>query len=38
VARIEAGIRVNAREVVADAAASGGGDFVELIAKRFRSV
>jgi cytochrome P450 len=34
VARIDAGIRVNAREIVADAAACGGGDFVELIAKR----
>jgi cytochrome P450 len=34
VARIEAGIRVNAREIVADAAATGGGDFVEVIAKR----
>jgi cytochrome P450 len=34
VARIEAGIRVNAREIVADAAAAGEGDFVELIAKR----
>ena len=34
VARIEEGIRVNARTIVADAAPSGGGDFVELIAKR----
>ncbi len=34
VARIDAGIRVNAREIVADAAACGVGDFVELIAKR----
>ncbi len=34
VARIEEGIRINARRVVAEAAPSGGGDFVELIAKR----
>jgi len=34
VARIEEGIRVNARRIVAEAAPSGGGDFVELIAKR----
>ncbi len=34
VARIEAGIRVNARRVVEEAAPTGGGDFVELIAKR----
>ncbi|HEY2180311.1 MAG TPA: cytochrome P450 [Solirubrobacteraceae bacterium] len=34
VARIEEGIRVNARTIVADAAPSGGGDFVQLIAKR----
>ena len=34
VARIEEGIRVNARQIVAAAAPSGGGDFVELIAKR----
>jgi cytochrome P450 len=34
VARIEEGIRVNARAIVADAAPTGGGDFVELIAKR----
>src|ERR1700736_4333630 len=34
VARIEEGIRVNAREIVEQAAPSGGGDFVELIAKR----
>ncbi|HEY4427521.1 MAG TPA: cytochrome P450 [Solirubrobacteraceae bacterium] len=34
VARIEQGIRVNARRIVAEAAPSGGGDFVELIAKR----
>jgi cytochrome P450 len=34
VARIEAGIRVSAREIVADAGSAGGGDFVELIAKR----
>jgi cytochrome P450 len=34
VARIEEGIRVNARTIVAEAAPSGGGDFVELIAKR----
>jgi cytochrome P450 len=34
VARIEEGIRVNARLIVAEAAPSGGGDFVELIAKR----
>jgi cytochrome P450 len=34
VARIEDGIRVNARRIVAEAAPTGGGDFVELIAKR----
>jgi cytochrome P450 len=34
VVRIEEGIRVNARRIVAEAAPSGGGDFVELIAKR----
>jgi cytochrome P450 len=34
VARIEEGIRVNARRIVAEAAPSGGGDFVELIAKQ----
>jgi cytochrome P450 len=34
VARIEEGIRVNARRIVAEAAPTGGGDFVELIAKR----
>jgi cytochrome P450 len=34
VARIEDGIRANARRIVAGAAATGGGDFVELIAKR----
>jgi cytochrome P450 len=34
VARIEEGIRVNARQVIAEAAPTGGGDFVELIAKR----
>jgi cytochrome P450 len=34
VARIEDGIRANARRVVAEAAPTGGGDFVELIAKR----
>lgn len=34
VARIEEGIRVNARRIVETAAPSGGGDFVELIAKR----
>ncbi len=34
VARIEEGIRVNARRIVEEAAPSGGGDFVELIAKR----
>src|SRR5204862_2210143 len=34
VARIEERIRVNARRIVAEAAPSGGGDFVELIAKR----
>jgi cytochrome P450 len=32
--RIEDGIRVNARRIVEEAAPSGGGDFVELIAKR----
>jgi cytochrome P450 len=34
VARIEDGIRINARRIVAEAAPTGGGDFVELIAKR----
>jgi cytochrome P450 len=34
VARIEEGIRVNARRIVAEAAPTGGGDFVELLAKR----
>jgi cytochrome P450 len=34
VARIESGIRVNAKQIVEEAATSGGGDFVELIAKR----
>jgi len=34
VARIEEGIRVNARRIVDEAAPSGGGDFVELVAKR----
>ena len=34
VARIEDGIRENARRVVEEAAPTGGGDFVELIAKR----
>ena len=34
VTRIEDGIRVNARRIVAEAAPSGGGDFVELVAKR----
>ena len=34
VARIEEGIRVNARRIVEEAAPRGGGDFVELIAKR----
>jgi cytochrome P450 len=34
VARIEDGIRMNARQIVEEAAPSGGGDFVELIAKR----
>src|SRR5205807_7883639 len=34
VARIEAGIREKARRVVEEAAPTGGGDFVELIAKR----
>lgn len=34
VARIEEGIRINAREIVEEAAPSGGGEFVELIAKR----
>ena len=34
VARIEQGIRANARLVVEQAAPTGGGDFVELIAKR----
>lgn len=34
VARIEDGIRANARRIVSEAAPTGGGDFVELIAKR----
>jgi cytochrome P450 len=34
VARIEDGIRANARRIVAEVAPTGGGDFVELIAKR----
>lgn len=34
VARIEEGIRENARRIVAEAAPHGGGDFVELIAKQ----
>ncbi|MHB8533433.1 MAG: cytochrome P450 family protein, partial [Solirubrobacteraceae bacterium] len=34
IARIEDGIRVNARRIVEEAAPTGGGDFVELIAKR----
>jgi cytochrome P450 len=34
VARIEEGIARNARQIVEDAATAGGGDFVEMIAKR----
>jgi cytochrome P450 len=34
ITRIEDGIRSNARQIVEQAAPSGGGDFVELIAKR----
>lgn len=34
VARIEQGIRANAQRIVEEAAPTGGGDFVELIAKR----
>jgi cytochrome P450 len=34
VARIEDGIRANARRIIDEAAPTGGGDFVELIAKR----
>jgi cytochrome P450 len=34
VRRIEEGIRINARRIVEQAAAHGGGDFVELIAKQ----
>jgi cytochrome P450 len=34
IARIEGGIRVNAKRIVEDAATTGGGDFVNLIAKR----
>ena len=34
VARIESGIRVNAKRIIEDAATTGGGDFVDLIAKR----
>ena len=34
VRRIEEGIQINARRIIEDAAPTGGGDFVELIAKR----
>lgn len=34
VARIESGIRVNAKRIIEEAATTGGGDFVDLIAKR----
>jgi cytochrome P450 len=34
VAQIEDGIRVNARRIIEEASATGGGDFVELIAQR----
>ncbi len=34
VARIDDGIRVSAKRIIAEAAPTGGGDFVELIAKR----
>jgi cytochrome P450 len=34
VARIEEGIRLNAKRIIAEAASTGGGDFVDLIAKR----
>ncbi len=34
VVRIEDGIRANAKRIVAEASTTGGGDFVELIAKR----
>jgi cytochrome P450 len=34
VARIEDGIRVNAKRIIAEAATTGGGEFVDLIAKR----
>jgi cytochrome P450 len=34
VARIEDGIRLNAKRIVQEAAPTGGGDFVELVAKR----
>ncbi len=34
VARIESGIRVNAKSIIEEAATTGGGDFVDLIAKR----
>ncbi len=34
VARIEDGIRVSAKRIIAEAAPTGGGDFVDLIAKR----
>ena len=34
VAQIEEGIRLAAKEIVAEAAPTGGGDFVSLIAKR----
>jgi cytochrome P450 len=32
--RIEDGIRINAKRIIAEAATTGGGDFVDLIAKR----
>ncbi|MHB8490674.1 MAG: cytochrome P450 [Solirubrobacteraceae bacterium] len=38
VARIERGIRENARRIVQEAAPTGGGDFVQLIAKRLPMV
>ncbi|MGZ4230629.1 MAG: cytochrome P450 [Solirubrobacteraceae bacterium] len=34
VARIEHGIRLNAKRIIEEASSTGGGDFVELIAKR----
>lgn len=34
VARIEHGIRVNAKRIIEEASTTGGGDFVDLIAKR----